>query len=364
MASTIYDDELEPLTQARDEDTPAFEDSDADCALEKNPETKKRSHGSDSDDTGRVAKRVRRRRKSSKRRGDQLPKQIRNFCFTLNNPEPDAAARRCTLLRVLPAKYVVIGIEGASDAKTTHLQGYVELEKRLTFSKLKKLIPRAHFESRRGTASQAADYCKKEGNWKELGTISCPGKRSDIQRIRDLVSEGKTRFEIMQQVDAAFRYVNAVDRYISDYQHSCRQPIQLTLRPWQATLVTLLTSTAPHPRQVLWYWESKGNTGKSTLATYLAFNHNAFLTTGGKYADIALAYNNQSIVVFDFTRDIQERIPYPVIEGFKNGTLFSGKYQSHMRFFPKPHVVIFANFEPDRTKLSADRWNINKILTL
>ena len=31
-----------------------------------------------------------------------------------------------------------------------------------------------------------------------------------------------------------------------------------------------------------------------------------------------------------------------------------------MGLYAIPHVVIFANFEPDQSKLSADRWDIRR----
>jgi len=46
----------------------------------------------------------------------------------------------------------------------------------------------------------------------------------------------------------------------------------------------------------------------------------------------------------------------------KDGVVFSGKYEGGARLFPPPHVIIFANFLPDFTKLSADRWVIRTLL--
>lgn len=103
----------------------------------------------------------------------------RGWCYTLNNyTEEDIKARE-----TWETKYHVYGKE-IGDSGTEHLQGYVEFagQKRLTY--LKKLDSRAHWEVRRGTADQAAEYCKKDGNFYESGTIGGQGKRKDIDNIR------------------------------------------------------------------------------------------------------------------------------------------------------------------------------------
>lgn len=114
-------------------------------------------------------------------------------------------------------------------------------------------------------------------------------------------------------------------------------------------------------RKVLWIWEETGHTGKTFLGEYLCIHRNAFLVTGGKHADIAFAYNLERTVVFDFARDQSERVPYQLLEAFKNGYIFSPKYQSCTKRFEPARVIVFANFAPDESKLSADRWDIRYI---
>ena len=46
------------------------------------------------------------------------------------------------------------------------------------------------------------------------------------------------------------------------------------------------------------------------------------------------------------------------MESIKNGRVFSAKYESKMKVFDPPHVICFANFEPKREAMSADRWAI------
>lgn len=111
----------------------------------------------------------------------------------------------------------------------------------------------------------------------------------------------------------------------------------------------------------MWCWEDTGNTGKTYLARWLLCWRDAYLVTGGKWADIIYAYGDERYVVFDLTRDQVDKVPYNLMEKFKNGFAFSGKYESRARVFAPARVVVFANFEPERTKLSADRWDVRHI---
>ena len=45
----------------------------------------------------------------------------------------------------------------------------------------------------------------------------------------------------------------------------------------------------------------------------------------------------------------------------KNGILYNTKYVSEMRVCDIPHVIVFSNGEPDRSKLSADRWDVDRL---
>jgi len=106
------------------------------------------------------------------------------WCFTWNHAPEDWI----TLFPPL-VSYLVGGKELA-DTGTPHIQGYVEFKTRKTLNALKKLWPAVHFEVRKGTSDQAADYCKEDGDFVEMGTMSQPGKRNDLVRVREILKKG------------------------------------------------------------------------------------------------------------------------------------------------------------------------------
>jgi hypothetical protein len=91
----------------------------------------------------------------------------RSWCFTLNNySEEDEVA--CHAL-ALACKYIVIGKE-VGESGTPHLQGFVYMEDKYSLSVMREWLSRAHWEPMKGTPLQAADYCKKDGDFFEWGT--------------------------------------------------------------------------------------------------------------------------------------------------------------------------------------------------
>ena len=97
--------------------------------------------------------------------------RYRNFVFTLNNYTEQNIID--INLFAVKQKYFVYGKE-VGESGTPHLQGYAELTKQSTLSKLKKDMKTntIHIEKRKASAKQAAEYCKKDNIIYEVGTIS------------------------------------------------------------------------------------------------------------------------------------------------------------------------------------------------
>lgn len=286
----------------------------------------------------------------------------RAYVFTINNPQnfdfPENWEDQF--------RYVTYQLE-CGESGTYHFQGYIECLKPTRVAAIKKILNTAHLEPRRGTQQQAINYAQKEdsriaGPW-TFGTPSGKqGSRNDVALFRDAITAGLSDFELLEQFPnecARFpRFISTVRRAKASADAI---PVNLeNLSTWQLALQELLDLPV-QPRKVHWFHDNVGNVGKTAMAKHLMGKGNCFYSTGGKHADILFAYEGQRTVIFDFPRSAEEFVCYSVIEALKNGIITISKYESRTFSFPIPHVVIFANFEPDRSKLSADRWDVHHI---
>jgi len=138
----------------------------------------------------------------------KMAKGTRAWCFTLNNyteEERDA-------LRSLKCKYIVFGYERGEEG-TPHLQGYVHLSTQKTLSAMKKFIPRAHLEPRRGTIDEAVDYCKKDGDFEEYGEKPKTQQEKGVsekarwKRIFEKAEEGDEEWLKENEPNVAFKHM-------------------------------------------------------------------------------------------------------------------------------------------------------------
>ena len=136
-------------------------------------------------------------------------------------------------------------------------------------------------------------------------------------------------------------------------------PAEVTLRPWQVTCMEMLE--AQSPRAILFVVDPVGNNGKTWLAKYIRANLESIYISTTSMSDVFFAYANQSVVMFDLTRQLQETINYGTLESLKNGIAFSRKYECRERLFDPAKVVVFMNQPPNMTALSADRYQVLEI---
>ena len=145
-----------------------------------------------------------------------------------------------------------------------------------------------------------------------------------------------------------------------------REPIVLKyeqLVEWQRTLVDELREQQDD-RLVYWIYDGVGGAGKSNLQHHM--REYMYATEIGQSLNDAafslVAYQEKNgfwpqIVYINLAKE-EDMKNYSTIEKIKDGSFFSGKYESCSVFMPFPHLVVFANCLPQVQRLTWDRWEI------
>lgn len=194
---------------------------------------------------------------------------LRNICFTINNPN-DEDIHGLADPRII---YLVYGREVAPETGTPHLQGYAEFAVPTRLTTIKKFMPRAHIESRKGTQEQAIQYCKKDGDFVERGEKKQQGQRNDLDKVRTAALE-----EGMRGVTARFNHqqIKVAEKFLTYNEEP---------RDWQP--------------DVYWLWGKTG-VGKSKKAREICNEDVYVKNTASKWWD---GYDSHTSVIIDDFRD-------------------------------------------------------------
>jgi Putative viral replication protein len=246
--------------------------------------------------------------------------QTVKWCFTLNNWTLEQKEQLDSWQKIYCKKY--IHGEEIGECGTRHLQGafILKTKNRLSGIKSELKISQIHLEKMHGSWDQSLYYCTKD-NTNVFIKIDKPTKEH-------------------------------IDCIHKEQFHN-----------WQNELYEILESK-PDDRTIHWYWENKGNTGKTGFTRYLGLHENACIIQKGKYSDImnhVYNHENMDIFIIDVPRACRNKVSYIAIESIKSGIIFNTKYETGQKFINAPHIIVFANFPPDEEELSADRWHIVNI---
>ena len=293
------------------------------------------------------------------------------WCFTLNNPtDGETLDLIAKLQNQRNVKYGVYGKE-TGESGTPHLQGFVIFVSNKRLRACRLWLPRAHFELARGTSRQAADYCKKDGEFDEYGELpSEQGRRRDIEEVIAWGEEferrhgrGPTSPEVARdQPQAYLRYPRLTRLFQS--RASAPSLREGDPQPWQQQLETEMNAEADD-RSVLFYYDPNGGKGKTWFQQYMLtkYPEQVQVLSIGKRDDLAhVVDETKSMFFFNVPRGGMEFFQYVICEQLKDRMVFSPKYNSRTKYFrTNVHVVVFCNEYPDDSKMSRGRMVIREL---
>lgn len=141
--------------------------------------------------------------------------QSRKWQITINNPIPKGLTHEQIRNILLALKSLTYYCMSDEIANSHHTHIYVYFNSPMRFNTLKKRFPQAHIEKAYGTSCENRNYVFKEGKWthnakketnlsethEEWGKLpeERQGARNDYAELYELIQEGKSNFEILNE---------------------------------------------------------------------------------------------------------------------------------------------------------------------
>lgn len=236
-------------------------------------------------------------------------------------------------------------------------------------------IPTMAFQEEDGRSKEEPD---KRGTPHLQGfCVFAPKKKyRPIGLFKKYLKHTRTHFEKMKgTVPENVAYCTDIHKRIDDghvYMRGCPKPTVLMTReiarPIQLEIANkyIKDEDPLFGRELHWYYEEKGQWGKSKTATYMIDQMGATELDGGK-KDMLFGLRQlieehgqcPPIIIVDIPRASDVRyVSWAGLEKIKDGKFFSPKYESGMCRFNSPHIIIFSNFPPPWERMSEDRWKV------
>ncbi len=298
---------------------------------------------------------------------------IKGRCFSITDHAfVDWDKIRTEYIHVIRA--VGDGTERGKKLNKLHSQVYIQFYEQVRKNYIKKICQtnKLYIRLSRGTNEQNLKYISKDGKYKISGEFVEQGCRTDKQLLKKAIKDGASLYEIMNEHTSLYlRWSRAIKEWITEekqqmgYIDAKKDFEKFKLRKWQIKMFDVLKKQ--NDREILWIYDDKGNAGKSTLGQYISAVYNGFYCSNGKTADILYSYDKQPYVIYDIKRTLNDKyINYNVMESFKDGHIFSSKYESKSIYLSKkerPKIIIMSNRLPNIIQngistMTNDRWKI------
>lgn len=222
----------------------------------------------------------------------------------------------------------------------------------------------------KGLAKLLSEFCKEwtfqlergEGGFLHWQMEISLLRKHRLNEVKNLIGRSDVHLEPTKNYFAAQKYCSKAESRVAGPWTEKSVWIdtiqQEQLHDWQRVLEAELCGPVPK-RKIVWYTDFQGGAGKTEFTKYMIVKHAACGLNNAKTADIAYAIKEDvKIVIFNLARTLEGKVNYQAIEQVKDGLIFSAKYESTTKVFNSPHLVVFANFNPDLDALSKDRWDI------
>lgn len=264
--------------------------------------------------------------KSVKQRN--IPPQ-RRWVFTWNN-YPEDWETYFLLHRQPDGKLSgYMGEREVGEEGTPHIQGWLDFGEGCKGRPLSLRLPnKIHFEKMRGSPQANFKYCSKDDE--------------------EFVAWGTCK--LAKPYEVVIDFTKSKDG-------------------WMQRAFNILVPE-PHNRHVWWLWEPLGRAGKTLFCKWYEATYKDALMLEGSAHDMKNGIvqwklkkgTSPRVILINVPRSKkQEHISWAGIESIKDMIFFSGKYEGGMVNDHHPHVIFFANWEPEKGQLSGDRWRIIRL---
>lgn len=235
------------------------------------------------------------------------PKEIkptRKWQLTINNPLDHGFTHdviKDKLSSIKNIKYWCMCDEVGLETNTYHTHIFLTRNTALSFEYIKNLFPVAHIDPCKGTCFENRAYIRKEGQkfidngkvetnlpetFEEYG--ECPqeeqGKRNDLTVLYDMIKEGKSDYEILEENPSYMKRLNTISQV-------------------RETLKFQLFKNKVRSDMHVEYWYGASGTGKTSGIYDMYGFDNVYRVTD--YKNPWDGYSGQDVVVFEeFRSDI------------------------------------------------------------
>jgi len=155
--------------------------------------------------------------------------QSRKYLLTINNPNEHNITHE-SVQEILATKFKSLIYACMSDevASQHHKHIFLAFSSPVRFSQIKKYFPIAHIDKSRGTAENNRQYVFKEGKWADTNKaetnlkdthwewgeipIERAGSRTDLAELYELIQDGFSNAEIIEQNPDNILFLQHIDR--------------------------------------------------------------------------------------------------------------------------------------------------------